>query len=475
MNARGVYAPPDKVNSNPPLRVTISPAQKRHSQEKVLPISQELLDLLVCPVCKTPVVLTANGEGLRCAKCRLVYPIRDGFPIMIKDEAISEAISERQSRIPEIMSAPRASKTSPARNLEKLAARLRGRRIGVVGDLMLDRYVWGSATRLSPEAAVPVVDFVSETSCLGGAGNVAANLAALGASVTPFGVTGADEAARDLRRCLTALGMPSKGVIADAQRSTTLKTRIIARHQQVVRVDREHRASLAPAIEQSLIRAIKASLPRLHALVISDYDKGVVTDALAERVLDECRRQGVPALVKPKTTRLFAYRGARAIVCNKKEAGFFVTRQLHDRSSIEEAGRALLAHFGCAAVIITLGEDGLSLFEESSPRGVHVPATSFEVNYARVGLPGVDRADRRPPSVRRYRRRRHGAVGALACRSRRHPAARRHRPRQRGRRRSRRQTRHRHPDAGRIIGRRPRAALKAPPMFPACRAREAAQ
>ena len=290
------------------------------------------------------------------------------------------------------MSAPRASKTTAARNLEKLATRLRGRRIGVVGDLMLDRYVWGSATRLSPEAAVPVVDFVSETSCLGGAGNVAANLAALGASVTPFGVTGADEAARDLRRCLTALGMPSKGVIADAQRSTTLKTRIIARHQQVVRVDREHRASLAPAIEQSLIRAIKASLPRLHALVISDYDKGVVTDALAERVLDECRRQGVPALVKPKTTRLFAYRGARAIVCNKKEAGFFVTRQLHDRSSIEEAGRALLAHFGCAAVIITLGEDGLSLFEESSPRGVHIPATSFEVNYARVGLPGVDRA-----------------------------------------------------------------------------------
>jgi len=118
------------------------------------------------------------------------------------------------------MSAPRASKTSPARNLEKLATRLRGRRIGVVGDLMLDRYVWGSANRLSPEAAVPVVDFVSETSCLGGAGNVAANLAALGASVTPFGVTGADEAARDLRRCLTALGMPSKGVIADAQRST---------------------------------------------------------------------------------------------------------------------------------------------------------------------------------------------------------------------------------------------------------------
>jgi rfaE bifunctional protein kinase chain/domain len=277
-----------------------------------------------------------------------------------------------------------------ARNLEKLVGRLRGKRIGVIGDLMLDRYVWGSATRLSPEAAVPVVDFVSETSCLGGAGNVAANLAALGATVSPFGVTGNDEAARELRGNLAKLGMSAKGVIADPKRATTVKTRIIARHQQVVRVDREERMPLASTIEESLIRAIKASLGRLDAIVVSDYDKGVVTDALADRVLDECRRRGVPALVKPKTTRLFAYRGASAIVCNKKEAGFFVTRQLHNGPSIEEAGRALLAHFGCAAVVITLGEDGMSLFEEQSPRAVHVPATSFEVDYARVGLPGVD-------------------------------------------------------------------------------------
>ncbi len=275
--------------------------------------------------------------------------------------------------------------------LAKLVGRFRTKRLGVIGDLMLDRYVWGSATRLSPEAAVPVVDFVSETSCLGGAGNVAANLAALGASVTPFGITGSDESAQDLRRCLATFGMPVKGVIADSGRVTTVKTRIIARHQQVVRVDREQSAPLAPALEQSLIRAIQASLPQLDALVISDYDKGVITDQLAERVLEECRRRGVPALVKPKTTRLSAYRGATAIVCNKKEAGFFVTRQLHDGPSIEEAGRALLEHFGCAAVVITLGEDGMSLFEEGVSRAIHIPATSFEVNYARVGLPGIER------------------------------------------------------------------------------------
>jgi rfaE bifunctional protein kinase chain/domain len=279
---------------------------------------------------------------------------------------------------------------TPTAKWKRLVGRLRGQRIGVVGDFMLDRYVWGTAERLSPEAAVPVVDFVAETDCLGGAGNVAANLAALGALVTPFGVTGTDEAARGLRAGLTALGMSDKGIVSDPRRVTTMKTRVIARHQQVVRVDREEQRPLPAALEQSLITRIKASLPRLDALVVSDYDKGVVTDALADRVLDGCRRRGLPALVKPKTSRLFAYRGATAIVCNKREAGFFVTRDLSDDKSIEEAGRALLAHFGCAAIVITLGEKGMSLFEEARPRHVHVPATSFEVSYARVGLSGVD-------------------------------------------------------------------------------------
>jgi hypothetical protein len=130
----------------------------------------------------------------------------------------------------------------------------------------------------------------------------------LGGRVRLFGVTGADEAARDLRKSLTRLHIAGQGVIGDARRTTTVKTRIIARHQQVVRVDREHRDMLSPAIEQSLIRRINASLPKLDVLVLSDYDKGVVTDALAERVLEESHRRGVPTLVKPKTSRLFAYR-----------------------------------------------------------------------------------------------------------------------------------------------------------------------
>ena len=268
---------------------------------------------------------------------------------------------------------------------------MRGRRIAVVGDWMLDRYTWGAAARLSPEAPVPVVDFASQSECLGGAGNVAANLAALGAKVVPFGVVGDDADGKAVLRGVGACGMKPRGILTDASRLTTTKTRIVARHQQIVRVDRERREALSKPLEERIVRAIKSSMKELDALVLSDYDKGVVSDALADRVLEFCRKRGVPAFVKPKTSRLFAYRGATSIVCNAKEAGFFVTRALNDEASIEQAGRALLAHFGCASVVVTMGEKGLMLFEEAVPKHLHVPATSFEVSFARFGKPGVDR------------------------------------------------------------------------------------
>lgn len=281
--------------------------------------------------------------------------------------------------------------TEPTSRLKRVLPRLRGRRIGVLGDLMLDRYLWGTATRLSPEAAVPVVDFVEQSECLGGAGNVAANLATLGARVEFFGASGDDEPGRALRDCLRTAGIGDRGLLADPRRVSTIKTRIIARHQQVVRVDHERREPLVPEAEERLLRSLIASLRRLEALVLSDYDKGVISDGLAERVLNACHRLKIPVFVKPKTSRLFAYRGARAIVCNTKEAGFLVTRSLHDDKSVEEAGRALLAHFGCAAVVITRGEKGLTVVEEAARHHFHVPATSFEVTYARVGQPGLAR------------------------------------------------------------------------------------
>jgi len=285
--------------------------------------------------------------------------------------------------------------------LKRLLPRFRKVHVAVLGDLMLDRYLWGTAHRLSPEAAVPVVDFVSQTDCLGGAGNVAANLAALGAQVQVFGVVGGrkitqkkiadDEAGAAFRSCLRQAKIADLGVLPDAQRITTVKTRVIARHQQIVRIDRERRDTLTPQAEEKLFRLLLASLNTLDALLLSDYDKGLITDAFAERILNACHKFNVPVFVKPKTSRLFAYRGARAVVCNTKEAGFYVTRSLSDEKSVEEAGRDLLAKFACAAMVITRGEKGMSIFEESSTRHLNIPATSFEVTYARVGQPGIER------------------------------------------------------------------------------------
>lgn len=275
--------------------------------------------------------------------------------------------------------------------LKRLLPRLRGKRMGVLGDMMLDRYLWGTASRLSPEAAVPVVDFVEQNECLGGAGNVAANIAALGAKVEAFGVLGSDEPGSAMQKCLRGAQIGGKGVLSDAKRITTVKTRIIARHQQVVRVDRERREPVRQETQEKLLRLVFAALKKLDALVLSDYDKGLITDDFADRVLSAAHQLKVPVFVKPKTSRLYAYRGARAIVCNAKEAGFYVTQSLGDEKSFEEAGRALLAHFGCGAVVVTRGEKGMSIFEESSTGQVHIPATSFEVTYARVGQAGIER------------------------------------------------------------------------------------
>ncbi len=280
--------------------------------------------------------------------------------------------------------------TDSAARMKRFIPRLRGKRIGVMGDLMLDRYLWGNASRLSPEAAVPVVDFVEQSESLGGAANVAANLAALGARVEVFGAIGNDEPGRAIRKGLRTANIAQHGVIADARRVTTVKTRIIARHQQVVRVDHERRDPLRPDLREKLLRALFSALKNLDALVLSDYDKGIISDDFADRVLSACHQLQVPVFVKPKTSRLYAYRGARAIVCNAKEASFFVTRSLASEVSFAEAGFALLAHFGCSAVVITRGEKGMSIFEEGSPKHLHIPATSFEVTYARAGQSGIE-------------------------------------------------------------------------------------
>lgn len=180
-------------------------------------------------------------------------------------------------------------------------------------------------------------------------------------------------------------GLGQKGITELAGRPTTLKTRIIARQQQVVRVDREVRTHLPDSAEQQLAKRLISAIQRMHALVISDYDKGVVSDGLAENVLNAAARRKVPSFIKPKWSRLTAYRGATVVICNRAEAGFLVTRALDSEHSVAEAGRTLLEHFGCAAVVITLGAEGLSLFERNETKPCHVPAISQETTMDMIG------------------------------------------------------------------------------------------
>jgi rfaE bifunctional protein kinase chain/domain len=296
-------------------------------------------------------------------------------------------------------------KSAPARDrdiprLQRLLPAFRKVRVSVLGDLMLDRYLFGEARRLSPEAAVPVVDFADQKDFPGGAGNVAANLAALGAQVQVFGVVGGrensskkvvdDDSGAALRFGLRRAHINERTVLADPQRITTVKTRVIARHQQIVRIDHERHDPLSPESEEKLFRLLVASLKSTHALLLSDYDKGLISEAFAERVLNACHKFKIPVFVKPKTSRLYAYRGARAIVCNAKEASVYANLTVSDEKSVEDAGRALLARFGTAAILITRKNQGMSLFEESSPRFLHIPATNFEVTYARAGQFAVE-------------------------------------------------------------------------------------
>jgi D-beta-D-heptose 7-phosphate kinase/D-beta-D-heptose 1-phosphate adenosyltransferase len=172
-----------------------------------------------------------------------------------------------------------------------------------------------------------------------------------------------------------------------------VKTRIVARHQQVVRLDSETRAPLRPETEDRLVRAIKAGVRSADVLVVSDYDKGVVSEELVTRVLAECRKQKVPAFVKPKWSRLPKYPGATAIVLNRAEASFLVTRSLDSEESIRQAGRALLDHFGAPAVIITRGEEGLSVFEQEESKAFRVAATGREDAF-RPGARALDKSQR---------------------------------------------------------------------------------
>jgi rfaE bifunctional protein kinase chain/domain len=255
---------------------------------------------------------------------------------------------------------------------------MRGQRVFVLGDVMLDEFVWGRVSRISPEAPVPVVQVTGQSFHLGGAGNVAANVRALGASAILAGVVGRDAAGQRVREALAAEGIESRLVELGRQRPTTVKTRIVAHGQQVVRADREDAADMPAGAETTLLGWVRRELPSCGALVVSDYQKGVVTAPLLRRVLPLARHHGVPVLVDPKVRHFRLYRGSTVVTPNQLEVEQATGLPIHGTAQLLAAGRRVLSLLGCRAVLVTRGEHGMSLFERGKPP-LHVPTAAREV------------------------------------------------------------------------------------------------
>jgi D-beta-D-heptose 7-phosphate kinase/D-beta-D-heptose 1-phosphate adenosyltransferase len=261
---------------------------------------------------------------------------------------------------------------------EPVLRRFAGRRLLVLGDLMLDEYLWGKARRISPEAPVPVVEIERESFRLGGAGNVASNLVALGARALLVAVTGEDAAAERLRVLLAEEGLDGDGLLTDATRPTTVKTRILAHHQQVVRADRESRAPLSEELTHRLLKIVCDRLGQVEGVIISDYEKGTITPLLLETLLPELRRRRLPVFLDPKLRNFPHYRSVTWIKPNQREAEAVIRREITDEASLLEAGREVQRLVDSEYVLLTRGEHGMSLFSRDGLLR-HIPTVAREV------------------------------------------------------------------------------------------------
>ena len=246
------------------------------------------------------------------------------------------------------------------------------RNILVVGDVMLDEYLWGSVHRMSPEAPVPIVAIERQSYALGGAGNVAANLASLGSRVWLVGAAGIDLQAAQLAELLTLTPNISPYLYPCQDRPTTIKTRIIAHGQQLLRADREERHPISAGAEEHIISWIQEQLPNLHACVLSDYAKGMLTETLIHSVITLCQQANVPVIVDPKGHRYSRYQGATIVTPNLAEAHLAVEME-EEQLTLEEVADRLLGEIRAGALLITQGPKGMSLFRPDN-RALHIPA-----------------------------------------------------------------------------------------------------
>jgi D-beta-D-heptose 7-phosphate kinase/D-beta-D-heptose 1-phosphate adenosyltransferase len=266
-----------------------------------------------------------------------------------------------------------------ASNLSSLLDRASGRRVLIVGDLMLDHFVIGAVDRISPEAPVPVVRFNHEEYRLGGAANVAHNVAALGGRVEIAGVIGSDETASRLAAALRETGIGTAALVTDGARVTTRKLRVVtARNQQVARVDYESDADIGGDIEERLVQSIRDAAARSDAVLVSDYLKGVVTRAVARAAIDAARTAGIPSLIDPKVSHVDFYAGASLVTPNHHEAEAVTLMRLRTSADAPAIARAFRERAQCDSVLITRGEHGMWLLGRDGEQDL--PAEAREVS-----------------------------------------------------------------------------------------------
>jgi rfaE bifunctional protein kinase chain/domain len=253
-----------------------------------------------------------------------------------------------------------------------------GNRILVLGDVMLDEYLWGNVSRISPEAPVPVVEIMQESVKLGGAANVALNVKALGDDPILVGVIGKDRNGERVMSTLKQGKIESDGIFVDDPRMTTTKTRVIAHNQQVVRADRENTDEISEELTGKIMGFIEEKLPDLSGIIISDYGKGMITQGLLSRLIRLCRQRRTFLAVDPKDTHFMNYREVSLITPNHHEAGFVYGKRIRNDDILEEVGWGLLERLKVEALLITRGEKGMSLFEADRTL-THFPTRAREV------------------------------------------------------------------------------------------------
>lgn len=262
--------------------------------------------------------------------------------------------------------------------LQAIFEGMRSKTILVIGDLMLDHYIWGKVERISPEAPVPVVDVQDEKYKLGGAGNVANNLLSLGASVIISGVRGDDPQGGILMGILGELGLPSDRIFVDSRKGTIVKTRIIAHTQQIARLDREDRSYISGELRSRLVRTVREASETIDAVIISDYAKGVISPGLIEEIVKIGRSRAVPVYVDPKERNFPFYRDVDLITPNTKELSFGAGIKIETEEDILRAAEKIRSTLGCRSLLVTRGEHGMSLFDGENGV-VQIPAMARAV------------------------------------------------------------------------------------------------